>query len=224
MNFRTTIILLVLLVLVGVTVLFVRHRDENAPTETANSKKLVDLESADVNRVVVTPSGGQRIVLERVTGAAPTAEWRLVEPFAAPAQAFEVDSLVRDLVGLQSRTQGEADKKASMGLETPAYTVELTGKGKTVQLAVGNKSLVGDTLYVQVGGRDKPDVVPAGRVVEELDRPAAEYRSKKLVDATATQIQQITIDQPGQPQLHLEKQVRRGRSPRRRNSPPTRRP
>lgn len=215
MNFRTTIILLVVLVLVGVAVLFVRHKEENAPTETANSKKLIDLEPADVTRVVITPGGGQRIVLERATGgagaapaggtgAAANAEWRLVEPFAAPAQAFEVDGLVRDLVGLQSRTQGEADKKA-MGLEQPAYTVQLTGKGKDVQIAVGNKSLVGDVLYVQVAGHDKPDIVPAGRIVEELDRPAAEYRSKKLVDATATQIQQITIDQPGQPQIHVEK-------------------
>src|SRR5215216_1575547 len=104
MNFRTTAFLLALLLVAGTLALVIRYRQNNQPEEKKDERKLVDLEDKDLTKVVVTPAGGKRMVLER-SGA----EWRLTEPVSAPADTFAVDSLVSGLTGLRVRDQVDAN-------------------------------------------------------------------------------------------------------------------
>lgn len=219
MNFRTTLILFALLVAVGLAVFFVNHKGDDEGKTDAAAKKLVDLTADDVTKVVVTPAGGTRMAFERPAEEkdkkdkspfAPGREWKMLEPVAAGAQSWQVDALVRDVVALEGKSQLDADKKATVGLDQPQYTVEVTGKpkdgaAKTVQLAFGRKAAVGDNLYVQVAGRDKIDVVHSTSLYDTLDRPVTDYRDKKLVNLTPDQVQQITVDRPGQPQMRLQR-------------------
>src|SRR5687767_453146 len=105
MNFRTTAYLLALLLVVGTLFFVVRWRQNREPTETTkDERKLVDLEEKDLTKVVVTPAGGKRMVLEK-SGT----EWKLTEPVDAPADTFAVDSLVSGLIGLRTRDQVDAN-------------------------------------------------------------------------------------------------------------------
>ncbi len=219
MNFRTTLILFALLVAVGLTVFFVNRKGDDEGKTDAATKKLVDLTADDVTKVVVSPAGGTRMAFERPAEEkekkdkspfAPGREWKMLEPVAAGAQSWQVDALVRDVVALEGKSQLDGDKKGTVGLDQPQYTVELTGKAKdgatkTVQLAFGRKAAVGDNLYVQVAGRDKIDVVHSTTLYDTFDRPVTDYRDKKLVNLTPDQVQQVTVDRPGQPQMRLER-------------------
>src|SRR5215207_2459423 len=112
MNFKTTFILVVTLLVVAGVVFFTRDTgDDKDKTEKDAKARLVDIKPEDVTRVVVTPAQGPRTVFVR--DAREPAEWRLAEPVAARAETFEVDQLVRDLTGLQSRGQVEASQRAS---------------------------------------------------------------------------------------------------------------
>jgi hypothetical protein len=200
MNFRTTIFLLILVVIVGVSVFFINNR-ENKPTETTtNEHKLIDLDTADVTRVVLTPGDGKAIVLEKKGN-----DWRLVQPVQGAADQFKVDDLIRAVTGLQSRGQVGEDKKTSGGLDHPAYTVELTTKaGKTQKLLVGDKPPVGDTMLVIANANSKPDVVNAS-FFTQLDKKPSDFRKTQLVDTPSTDIKQLTVTK-GKNTIRLEKE------------------
>jgi len=201
MNFRTTIILIVLLAGAGA---YVAVRQLSGPSkESASSAsttgKLVGMETADVTKLSIAPADGQKIVAEK-TGT----QWRLVEPIKAPADQFTVEDIIRAVTALQSRGELAEDKKASVGLDHPSYVVELTDKnGKTTKVSVGEKNQVADSLYVLVDEQKKPQIV-ASALYTQLDKQPDAFRSKKLVDVTNDQVKQISITR-GDKTVRLEK-------------------
>src|SRR5688500_13228196 len=205
MNFKTTLVLLVLLVLAGVAVLFTRGRGdgENATTtaDAASGRKLIDINREDVIKVAVTPSVGDKFTLEKTGG-----KWQLTERVNAPAEPFEVDNLISAVTNVRSRGSVGSDASSSAtGLDQPTYRVELTGAGgKTQTLSVGQKSAVGDNLYVSVGDAKQAEVVDAS-LYEQLEKPVSEFRRKQLVDVPASEVKQVTVAK-SDGKLVLEKQ------------------
>jgi hypothetical protein len=192
MNFKTTIILIVLLAAAGAW-LFLSH--EPAPkTETITDQgtKLLDIDAKDVNQVIVTSSDGPAFTLQK-TGS----DWQLTQPVQAPAETFEVDSLVRGFT--DAVTHGQIDptgtNAVSTGLASPRFQVQLVTPNKTVKLAVGEKSAVGDSLYVKLDGKSQADIIPAD-VSAKLESGAASYRKKGLITTASDQIKQISITRP----------------------------
>ena len=190
MNFKTTFVLIGLLVVAGLVVLFTRERKEK-PGERAEAtqQKVLDVKSEDVTKIVVTPASGTKNVFEKTDG-----KWRLAEPVSAAAEAFEVDSLVRALTDLEATST--ASSSTATGLDKPQYVVDLTtSDGKTRTVNVGAETAVGDSLYVALKGDEKVHVVSAD-LIDRLKRPASEYRDPKLVEITEAQVQQLTLSKP----------------------------
>src|SRR5881394_2206505 len=188
MNFRTTVFLLAVLVLAGTLALVIHYRQNEQPNETTKDEhKLVDLEEKDLSKIVVTPAGGKRMVLEK-SGM----EWKLAEPISAPADTFAVDSLVSALTGLRAREQVAASDATGTG--NPRYSVELYGAGdKSAKFNVGNRSVVGNNLYVQVQGQKQVAVV-AGDVMDQLEKPYTTFRQNRLF--SSANIRQLEISKP----------------------------
>jgi hypothetical protein len=201
MNFKTTILLLAVLAAVGVYFVVDHFSGRGASTTTTTTAgKLVDVDAANVKQISITQPDGKKVVLAKADG-----KWRLTDPVNAPADSFNADDLARQLTGLTSHGKLGADQKSSVGLDHPNYVVEITStEGKTTRLSFGDKSTISDALYVQVNDESTPQVVSSS-FNEQLAKSADSYRSKKLVDATNEQIQQIAITQNGQT-LRLEKQ------------------
>ena len=193
MNYKTTVVLLCVLVVLGVALLFVdRGGKEPGETTASGEKRLFDVETKDVTKVSVTTADGKRLVAEKAG-----AEWKLLEPVAAPADTWAVDSMVRGLAEMKSRGQIEltAENASTTNLNPPRYQVEMQAGGKTLKLKVGSRSAIGDNLYVQVDGEKKAHVVSAG-VYDELDKPFTSFRQMKLVTTASTDIKQIEITRP----------------------------
>jgi hypothetical protein len=196
MNFKTTIALIVLLAAAGAALYFTREKPnagETAEVNTDSVGKLIPIDSKDVTSVIITPADGSQLTLKKVG-----TDWEVTEPVTAPADTFEVDSLVRSFTDAKSR--GEIDpggeNAAATGLAKPRYQVQLVTPAKTVKLAIGDKSAVGDNLYVQLDGNSKADLIDATDLGDKLDKGADTYRKKELVSAAADQITQITVTRP----------------------------
>jgi len=187
MNFRTTVFLLALLLVAGTLTLVIHYRQDQPAAEAKDEHKLVDLEEKDLTKVVVTPAGGKRMVLEK-SGM----EWKLTEPVSAPADTFAVDSLVSGLTNLRTRDQVDANDATGTG--NPRYSVELYGSGdKSYKFNVGNRSVVGNNLYVQLQGEKKVAVV-AGDVMDQLEKPYTSFRQNRLFSSAS--IRQLEISKP----------------------------
>ena len=122
MNFKTTIILMAILALVAGVAMYVHstHRDAgsgNPPlvvdAKNANAgKPLFDIKSAEVSTLDIRPSDSAEFSLAK-SGT----NWRLTKPVNAPAQSFEVEGLLTQILGLRSLGQVEPDQ--AVGLNPP---------------------------------------------------------------------------------------------------------
>jgi hypothetical protein len=201
MNFKTTFILIILLAAAG-TWLFL-SREPAVKTETTTTDqgaKLLDIDAKDVTQITVTPSDGASFMLEK-TGA----NWQVTQPVQVPAETFEVDSLIRGFT--DAVTHGQVDptgiNAGSTGLASPRFQVQLVTPTKTVKLAVGDKSAVGDSLYVKLESKSQADIIPAD-VSTKLESGLATYRKKNLITVASDQIKQLSITGPDG-KLSLEK-------------------
>ncbi|HEY2588308.1 MAG TPA: DUF4340 domain-containing protein [Tepidisphaeraceae bacterium] len=204
MNFKTTIVLLVLLAAVGVYFGVEHFVGGNKAEETAttDNTKLIPVKSEDVSKVSITSSDGKHLTLVK-SGS----DWRITEPLDAKADTFAVDDLLRQLTSLQSRGQLKPDQKASLGLDHPKFVVEVTAGAKTSRLSVGDENKIGDSLYVLVDDQQNPQII-ATAVYDQLNKQPTDFRSKKLTDLAFGQtndIKQLSIAQNGKT-VRLEKQ------------------
>src|SRR5688572_6642415 len=139
MNFKTTVVLIVLLAVAAGALYFTREQnsEDGGRVVEENRQKLFAIKAEDVNRVVVAAADGRKMALER----AGAGKWRMTEPVQAAAEAFEVDNLVRALVELESRGQVDSENANAdaTGLAKPRFVVDMaTADGKTHTLNVGD--------------------------------------------------------------------------------------
>ncbi|MGB7156768.1 MAG: DUF4340 domain-containing protein [Tepidisphaeraceae bacterium] len=197
MNFKTTLVLIVLLAVAAIALFFTRDKgvDTGSTDATAagGEKNLIDVSSDKVTQVTVTPSTGDKFELEKIG-----TEWRLTEPVSAPAESLEVDSLLRAVADARSRgALKEADAgSGATGLQTPAYRVDLTADGKTHTINVGAKTAVGGSVYVSVGDGKAVHIVPVA-LADQIEKPFSDYRKTQMVDVASTDVKQIAITQDG---------------------------
>jgi len=206
MNFRTTLILLVCLLLVGAYVMFTSG--PNAPSRTNTSlTKVFDLTSNDINKLTITPADGKRIVLERKTlegsanaGISPAqSDWKISEPITAYADGMKVSDLLDTLVASTSTAQIPiTGNGADYGLDTPQFTVDLEAGAKSVRLDVGRVEKAGNELYVRIEGKDTAQVIAAD-LLDKLDTTAQKLRLTRMVNVDATTANWISIQRPVDP-------------------------
>jgi hypothetical protein len=189
MNFKTTIVLILCLAIAGIAMYMTRNAPTTEPAPPA-AQKLVDIPSLDVAKLSITPAGDPAIVLQK-----DGMKWQMLEPVKAAADASAVDDLVSTITGLEShgKTDAGGANAEVTGLGSPTYRIEIADKnGKTIKLAVGKPTSVGDELYVQKDGESQADRVPSA-LYASLNKPASGYRDLKLLDVKSPEVKTMQI-------------------------------
>ena len=117
MNFKTTLILAVVLLGLGAYIFFTKDKGGGEKTEVADTseRKLFTVKPEDITKITVTPADGKRMVLQKPADG----KWRLAEPVAAQAEAFEVDNLARTLAELRAHGRMTESSDNATGLASP---------------------------------------------------------------------------------------------------------
>jgi hypothetical protein len=198
MNFKTTIVMLIALAVVGGIFFFTQPAKKTTDQTTdqstaAGGQKLLDIQSDQVKGFTITDADGNHTTLEK-SGAT----WRLTEPVAAAAVDWQTQDMIRNLCDL--RSQGRPDSAPSdAGLDKPKFIVSLsTDDGKSVRIDIGNKNFTGDLMYARVDDGEI-NLIDAG-LAKTLKTAANDLRDKHLLTASSTDVQQIRITTPS---LHL---------------------
>jgi hypothetical protein len=195
MNFKTTLILMAVLLVVGITALIVSRQ---SPTNelTPVDQTLLDIKPADVTSLVIQASDGSKIVVGRTGPAAP---WTISQPLTAPASGDTVSSIINDLTGMKATNEMvlASDQLKDYGLDSPQFKVRIEAGDKHASLLVGNSQSVGGGVYIEKEGSNKLDVVDAHTVLPDLQKSVSDLRDKKLVSvASAADLKQVTISKP----------------------------
>ncbi|MGD0769264.1 MAG: DUF4340 domain-containing protein [Tepidisphaeraceae bacterium] len=196
MNFKTTIVLLIALIVVGVVFFYQQSRPTPQAVEpeqpsSAQGPKLFNVESGQVNGVTIIDSDGNRTVIQR-DGAA----WRMTEPVISAAVDWQTQDLIRTICDL--RSQGRPDSApADSGLDHPRYIVDLSiTDGKSVRLAIGNNAGIGDVMYARANDGDV-NLIDSS-LAKNLKTAADDLRDKHLLPTTPAEYKQVRIITPTQ--------------------------
>jgi len=216
MNFKTTITLLVLVVLLAL-IWWLAPSPKEAPTRTpaepAQTYKPKPLfepapETDKLARVEIERPGAAKIVLERVPPEGPEktpkppAEWRVVEPLRAPAESSSVQVLASTLAGLRSRGEFEpgapgAPTPAEAGLEPPVATITLVDEsGRKYGVEIGQKAVMSSDTYVRVVG-EKTIRLADRDLSSYAKKELSEYRAKRLIELKPEEATRVAIRHEG---------------------------
>lgn len=165
----------------------------NKGFNTITLPSLPKIAAGDMTRIEIGEPAG-RMVLEQTDG-----HWKIVEPFAFPADKNKLESLQRllaelrltDLISENPKSPGE------YGLVSgTALTLEVTGKpGTKLSLTVGSSNSTGTHTFVQLPkGSGVYQVL--GDIVYQLKRPASEWRSLQIYDFLPESAQRVEISRP----------------------------
>lgn len=161
---------------------------------------------ADPARLVVSRVGEPATVLER------DAEWRIVSPYAARADAQTVLRLV-DAVSFAEPEDviSEAEllklgrERSDFGLETPRLVVMLGGDGSdSVSVSFGIDTPSSNGVYAVVEGSGSVCVVPAA-VFAAADLSAAAFRARAVFPLGAESVASFDVKRPGEQPLSFER-------------------
>jgi hypothetical protein len=203
MNFKSTAVLLVLLLAVGGYVLFSHDKGTSTdvpPTPVVHT--VLDVKSADVSAVTVAgPDGKTLVAMEKTDG-----NWRLTQPVKAAVDTYKATSLLDALTtDLKSTNVIKAADAPTTGIDHPQYTVDLTANGRDIKLALGDRLGVGDGVYAQVAGSDAIDVVPA-TLLDTLAKPASDLRKTQLFEGvSSTDVKQLALTHKDGTKIELQK-------------------
>jgi len=161
----TWIVLGVFALLVGFAWLFQRYQANKASntattTPTAVPVKLYDLTNSQVKEINIAASAGDKIDLYRDPGSS---NWVITDVPVDQADSFKIESISSQLLSLQvQETFTQSLPLASIGLDTPAYTISMTtADGTQLFTYVGSPNAVEDSYYVRV---DSGQVVLVNKV------------------------------------------------------------
>ena len=202
MNFKTTAILLGLVLVGGAAVWLMpaKTASKSADKSVAATTTRYVLDprpkaATDVRRVVFERPGKPRLVFERAekkddsTPAAPA--WRMVEPVSAEVEGYLVDNVARlatDLRYEQTLEVGASGiSEADAGLDAPRAKLTIADKdGKEYTVEIGKKAPLSTNTYVRVPGEHTIKVASRD-FSTELTKKASEFRTKGLYRKLARQ-------------------------------------
>jgi hypothetical protein len=188
MRTRTTILLLILALGVGLYIKFYESKGPNTEEAKRQAGNVVNLERDALDGIVIQ-NGDDRIELRKQDQ-----KWRIDAPFKDQADRGAVENLINDLDGWQkfdSISAKEIEKNRNLldeyGLSKGKLKLKLLGKNAPPEITFGNDAALQGKMYVRVG--DSGDVVVAPQSVRnDIAKKPEEFRDKKLTDLTTAQV------------------------------------
>jgi hypothetical protein len=147
MNFRTTLILLAILMAIGAAIYWEDFRPGLPSNQETRATQVLNIEAKDVNGLEVTYQG-QSIALQKETEST----WKMTRPEEAEADFSSVETVVARLAVLNANRAltGTVEAPSAYGLDKPMAEAKIkTTQGKTEIIMVGDKSPDESAYYVK---------------------------------------------------------------------------
>src|SRR5436305_9509832 len=193
MRFRTTLILFVLALAIGLFIKFYESKRPNTQEANRRAQNIINFER-DKNDGIVIQNADERIELKR-TGK----KWRLESPVKDLADSSAVENLLFDLEDWKKDTtisakEIEADKNrlAEYGVAKAKLRLKLQGPSAPPEVFFGNNAALEGKIYVRL--ENSKDVFLAAQSIKnQISKKPEEFRDRKLTDTIATQVTRLSL-------------------------------
>ncbi len=171
----------------------------NKSTFDLRDKTILKIDREKVDRVEIeTPDRTLKVVKQG-------GDWRITSPVAARADFGAVEGIIGRLntTPMKSIAAPDATDLENYGLDKPAATVHATSGSAQAGLAIGKRAGEG-TVYAKDLSRPMVFTIESA-LLDELKKPADDFRVKDLFDARAFNTTRIELTRNGQT-IVLEKE------------------
>ncbi len=173
MKFKTTVILVAVFAALLVFVLLFESKSKGKKEE---EKKLVDLSSADVEKMSLKKEDETIAFSKDEKG-----DWLITEPLEAKADTYEVNRLAEDFSGLKFERLAEAEAADQAKYEIPKKELTLWYKNRPepVKLLFGMENPIDNTIFSKKEG-DPRIVLLATNLKTQLEKKVFDFRQKDI--------------------------------------------
>jgi flagellar basal body-associated protein FliL len=192
-KFKTTLILLAVFGVFLAFVLVFESRTKARQASKEKESKLVDLASADVDRISLN-NGTETISFKKDEKGG----WLITAPVEAPAEAAEVNRLAEDFSSLKFDRVVEAQAADPKKYEIPRKEVTLWYKGKAepVRVLIGMENPIDSSLFAMREG-EKRVVLLGSFLKSELDKKTLDFRQKDVFKFEPEEVASIRLKAGG---------------------------
>jgi hypothetical protein len=193
MNWRTTVILAVLAVAIGVYIKFYEVKQPTTREAQQRSQNVLNFEKDKIDAVTIQ-NGDDKIDMRKIDN-----KWRLEAPIKDQADAGAINNILFDLEGWQKdatvtekEMAADKNKLGDFGLTKPKLRLKLSGQGAPPEILFGKDAAFENKMYVRLEN-SKDAYVADQSVKKAIDKKADEFRDKKLTDLTAAQVSRAVL-------------------------------
>ena len=186
---KTTLILLLVFAVLLAAVLLIESKSKTRKEKEETRKKIIDLASADVEKIILKNEGGTIAFKKDDKG-----EWLIIEPLEAKADSSEVSRLAEDFSSLKFERVVEADAVDPSKYEIPKKELTLWYKGRDqpVRLLIGMENPLDNTLFAKRED-DKRIVLLAGYLKSNLEKKTFDFRQKDIFKFEPEEVGSISL-------------------------------
>lgn len=196
MKTRTTLILLVLVIGLGVWIKFFESKKPNTEEAQRQAGNVVNFDREKLEGIMIQ-NGDDRIELRRENG-----KWRLTAPVKDQADGAEIDNLIseietwrRDAVIPAKDVAAEKGRLNEYGLVQPKLRLRLIEPNGPPEILFGKDSALQGKTYVRLG--DSKEVIIAPQAVRSsVSKKPDDFRDRKLTDLTTAQVTRVVLKSP----------------------------
>ena len=209
MNWRTTGLAWLLVILVGFCAWLVRGMTVNASVASGPSRVFADapFEVDTIDRLAISREGGEELVFVRGPEG-----WRQAQPFDVAADGFAVRELLVTLADLEQSRRFESSElpegasPAGLGLDPPLAVVEVSAGDARRRIELGRRTVAG-RAWIRLGADGPILVVGDGLHAKAVEDDPRNWRSRRLFPGRS-EIDGIEIAN-GEVSIRLEREGRR---------------
>lgn len=185
MNFKTTLILLIVFCILLGGVFLIQHLEKGKEDQN----KLVALSSDNVEKMVFD-NGKETITFKKDSKG----NWRITQPLQAQADNYEVNRLADDFSDLTLERVVEEEVSNPQKYEIPQKKVTLYYKDQDqpVKILVGAQNALDDTFFAQREDDPRVVLIPS-RLSSILENSLLDFRKKDIFSFSTDEVQKITL-------------------------------
>ena len=191
MNFRTTLVIIVLLVgIAGAYLLFFQEpTDKTLANEKPSISQVYDIQREDIQQVELSFADTAYQDLKLVKNA--TGNWQLLAPFQADANNEKLNQMLDDVLNKRVKQTLEVSELTQYGLDTPNITLSLWTEGTSPKTTfwVGKKA-INYSVYIKEKSEAHIFLIESS-ALDDLTKSPTDLRDRSVINFNAETVSNI---------------------------------
>lgn len=196
MSFRSTIIIIIILVGLGITYFLFLHNSEEFITEKnkPSISEIYNLPTNEIQRIDIKyeDSGLQDLTLIKDTYS----NWKITSPFKTNADNSKINEMISDFVNKQIKEKLEVTDYKKYGLEPPTIKIKLwTNQDSLPKIFAIGKQAINYSVYTKESTEDHIFLIESS-ALQDLSKSPIEIRDRSVLSFNPKTITQIHFERP----------------------------